>query len=117
MLLTVPTAPPEAGPDRAFVPPPAPPPAPPPGAPEADATGAGVADEDEARPTEAPTTEKVSAAPAAAIHRRFLLDSRRRTPGWVVRSAIGSAAELDVCGPGGVSWGLVGSSFFMVALL
>jgi hypothetical protein len=116
MVLTVPTAPPEAGPDRALDPPPAAPPKPPPAAPAAGATCAGVA-EDEASPTEAPTTENVNAATAAAIHRRLLFDSSRRTPDWLACPAIASGAALEVAGAGMISLGLVGSSFFMVALL
>jgi hypothetical protein len=115
-VLTVPTAPPEAGPDRAFDPPPVAPAKPPPVAPAAGATCAGVA-EDDARPTEAPTTENVKAATAPAIHRRFLFDSSRRTPDLLACPAIASGAALEVSGTGRVSLGLVGSSLFMMALL
>jgi hypothetical protein len=74
-LATVPDAPPAAGPDRAL------------GAlpldplllPEATAAGGAAVDEpDLAMPTESPITPHISAA-AAAIHRRLLFVSNRRT--------------------------------------
>src|SRR4051794_21449871 len=73
MALTVPAAPPDAGPDRALPAPPAGPAATPP----ALAVGPAVVAGDAARPMESPVA--VSAAVAAAIaHRPRLLDNSRR---------------------------------------
>ncbi|GAA1250732.1 hypothetical protein GCM10009609_12610 [Pseudonocardia aurantiaca] len=89
-LATVPTAPPDAGPDRALDPPP-PAAGPPPGAPcpavaEAAADGgAAVAEVDAAQPAESPIT--AHAATAATIHRFLLVDSNRGTRGRRVCSA------------------------------
>ncbi len=87
-LSTVPDAPPEAGPDRAFPPPEEPLPA--------VAEGDVVVAEDAPQAAETPITVHIS--PAARIHRLLLIDSNRRTPGR--RSSL--AAET-------VSWWLVGS--------
>jgi hypothetical protein len=108
-LLTVPTVPPEAAPDRALEPPP-----PAAGAPDAAVAGAagpGAAEEDVARPAETPITEQISATAAATVHRRLALDRKCRparvppelpAPGApdVVRAAEGTE---------GVSSGFVGS--------
>jgi hypothetical protein len=95
-LLTVPTVPPAAGPDRALDPPP---PAPPPGPGCPDAVdedvavdGVVVAEDDAPQPAESPITAHIT---AAATTRPLLL--------------------LD--GAGRVSWGPVGPQSFMVALL
>jgi hypothetical protein len=71
--LTVPTAPPNAGPDRALPGPPAGPAA----TPLALAVGAGFVAEDAATPTETPVAVRV-AATAATTHRPRLLDIKRR---------------------------------------
>src|ERR1700712_3125260 len=67
---TTPDAPPEAGPDRAFDPPPV--------APLPGPGGADVAEGDAPQPAESPITAQIS---AAAIIDRCLIDSHRRTPG------------------------------------
>jgi hypothetical protein len=122
-LPTVPDDPPAAGPDRALEPPP-PDAAPAPAELPAAALGAAVAEGDEEageRPTEAPITA-AHVTPAATTHTLFFFDSRRRTPGRRPRSSAvveaGSSGE-DAGGPDAalVSWGLVGSYSFMMALL
>jgi hypothetical protein len=71
--LTVPTAPPDAGADRALPAPPAGPAA----VLAALAVGAGVVDEDAASPTETPVALS-AAAIATTAHRPRLLDMNRR---------------------------------------
>jgi hypothetical protein len=90
-VLTVPAAPPAAGPDRALdVPPPDPTPL---AEPLADATLPAVAEGDLVSTTESPIAAHISApAVVITIHRRLLFDSRRRTGR-----------------PGGFSWGLAAS--------
>src|SRR2546430_17376106 len=95
-LSTVPDAPPEAGPDRAFAPPAEPLPA--------VAGGDVVVAEDVPQAAETPITAHIS--PAARIHRLLLIDSNRRTPG--PRSCL--AAET-------VSRSLAGSESFMNTFL
>jgi hypothetical protein len=104
VLPTVPIDPPSAGPDRALDPPP-PDPTPPAEVAAVAEDDVAVAEDDVAKPVETPATATIS--PAAAIHRLFVFDSRRRTPGW-------RTDDPDVVL---VSWGLVGSWSFMMALL
>jgi hypothetical protein len=98
----VPDAPPEAGPDRAFDPPPA---APLPGPAGRDvgegdvaAAGGTVADEDGAQPAESPIA--AITAPAT-IHPLFLFDNNLRTLGR--RSRSDPVAEADKPARGAVS--------------
>jgi hypothetical protein len=109
-LLTVPDAPPEAGPDRALDPPPPdplPPAEPLPGTdcPAVDVGGVAVAEEDMARPTESPITEQTSAA--ATIQALLLFDSSRRTLGQ--RACSAPDAEVHLTG-GGVGGGVGGAA-------
>jgi hypothetical protein len=101
-LLTVPDAPPGAGPDRALDPPP-PDPKPPaallpgtgcPDVAEADVAVAAVAEGDVAQPAESPITAHISAA--ATIHPLLLLDSNRRTLGR--RAGLAMVTEADQSG-------------------
>ena len=101
-LLTVPDAPPAAGPERAFDPPPAD--AVPavetfPGTdcPVVDVAGVTVAEEDATRPTESPVTKQMSAA--ATIQILLRSDSCRRTLGQRVCSAMD--VDVDESGEGG----------------
>lgn len=91
---TVPDAPPAAGPDRALGAPLLDPPLPA----EALAAAEGAADDepDLATPTETPITPHVSAA-AAAIHRRLLFASDRRTLDRRASLAVGA----ETAPPGG----------------
>jgi hypothetical protein len=124
-LLTVPDAPPAAGPDRALDPPPDP-------KPPAEPLPAAVAEGDVAFAEDVPQAESPIAAhisAAAMIHRLLLFDSNRRTLGR--RSCLAMVTEADESGEdaGGpdvtaetgrartVSWGLVGSWSFMMAFL
>jgi hypothetical protein len=93
-LLTVPDAPPAAGPDRALDPPPAAP-LPGPGCPVAEGD-VPVAEGDVAQPAESPITADVSAA--ATIHPLFLFDSNRRTLGG--RACLAMVPEADESGEG-----------------
>jgi hypothetical protein len=78
MALTVPTAPPDAGPERAFPPPPAGPAAPPALCAAVDAADVAVdVAGDAARLTETPVAVR-PAATAATTHRPRLLDINRR---------------------------------------
>jgi hypothetical protein len=129
--VTVPDAPPAAGPDRALDPPPPdpePPADPPPaaGCPvvvDDDAAGAdgdvGVAEEDVPSPTETPITALSTAA--ATIHMLFLFDSHRRVAGrrgsTAGTEAEGPGNDAGGGGPPGVSLGSLGSYSFIVALL
>jgi hypothetical protein len=103
---TVPDAPPAAGPDRALDPPP---PAALPGL--ADAAGAvedePVPEDDAAQPAVSPSTPHITAA--GTIQPRFLSGRKRRIDGW--RTCLSRAGEATV------SWWMVGSSSYMVALL
>ena len=100
-LVTVPSAPPAAGPDRALdapppdSAPPAAPPAEPPGkwAPVVVGLDAVVVEPDAAKPTEIPVAATTSAA--AEIHRLLRLDSNRRMPG--VGPGTVSCGGLSVC--------------------
>jgi hypothetical protein len=78
-LPTVPDAPPEAGPDRAFDPPPPNPGPPAEPLPAAVAEGEVAVGEDVAQAAESPITPHISAAPM--IHRLLLFDSNRHTAG------------------------------------
>src|SRR5258705_3565935 len=110
---TVPTAPPAAGPDRAFEPPPAAPPeagpdcaldpAPPnpPAKPLPCATGPVVAEGDIARPMDSPITAHRSAA--ATTHPPTLLDSNRHTLGQRCCLAMASAVDESAEDAGGSS--------------
>jgi hypothetical protein len=140
-LATVPDAPPAAGPDRALDPPPADPRPPAEPLPAIGAEG-DVAVAEDALQAASPITAPVSAP--AMIHRLLVFDSNRRTLGRRC-SNVGTEADEageDAGGEGGaapappelsstggpdvaletgragtVSWGLVGSSSFMIAFL
>jgi hypothetical protein len=112
-LPTVPTAPPAAGPDRAFDPPPAaagPPAALAPGSAFPAAEEAVVAFVDVPRTTESAITAHVTTA--ATIQVTFF-DSNRRS----VCRRVGVGVALDSGGAGRVPCGLVSSYSFMTALL
>jgi len=106
-LLTVPDAPPAAGPDRALDPPP-PDPIPPAGplpgtdCPGVEVGGVAVADEDATRPTDSPITEQIRAT--ATIQALFLFDSSRRSVGQRACPALDAAVARS----GGGNCGEVG---------
>jgi hypothetical protein len=104
MLVTVPDAPPAAGPDRALEP------APPEPLVEllGDTEGTAVAEDDVARPTETPIAEHANTP--ATIHLLLLVVRKRRTRDDRVGVLDSGRTRAD-------SWGFAGSESFMTALL
>ena len=93
-LLTVPDAPPEAGPDRALDPPPPDPRPPAEPLPAAVGEGDVAVAEDVPQAAESPITTLISTT--AMIHRILLFDSNRRTPGR--RSCLAMVTEAAESG-------------------
>jgi hypothetical protein len=95
-LRTVPTAPPGAGPDLAFEPPP-----PDPGPPARPLFDTAVAEGPEVTPTERPAAKVM--ATTATIHLLLPIDSNRRTLGRSALDPTSASLEMPATGRSGVS--------------